>query len=45
MRSIGAVYDETAAQNFLYLAGLPREYDAVIYFEETTPSRLLPFVR
>jgi erythromycin esterase len=43
MRAIGAVYDKDQPANFAYFARLPAEYDVIIYFEETTPSVLLPF--
>ena len=42
-RSIGALYDDTNPLNYFYDAKLPVEYDVIIYFENTTPSVLLPF--
>lgn len=45
MHAIGAGYDSIRGVDSDILARLPQEYDLIIYFEETTPSRLLPFVR
>jgi erythromycin esterase-like protein len=45
MRSIGAAYDDAMPANYLYPARLPKEYDVIVYFENTTPSRLLPMRR
>ena len=42
-RTIGSVYDETRADIYFYWAQLPREFDVIIYFEDSTPSALLPF--
>lgn len=43
-RSIGATYDPDRAGEFFQASSLPAEYDVVIHFDETAPSRLLPFV-
>jgi erythromycin esterase len=42
-RSIGALYDDSNPLNYFYDARLPVEYDVIVYFENTTPSVLLPF--
>ncbi|MBI3659352.1 erythromycin esterase family protein [Candidatus Acetothermia bacterium] len=42
VRSIGAVYNDAHPDNFFYQARLPEEFDVLIYFEETSPSLLLP---
>ena len=42
-RSIGAVYDDANPNNYFYSARLPEEFDVMIYFQETSPSVLLPF--
>ncbi|UCD36751.1 MAG: erythromycin esterase family protein [Fidelibacterota bacterium] len=42
-RSIGSVYDDTHGDVYFYWAQLPREFDVIIHFEDTTPSALLPF--
>lgn len=42
-RSIGAVYDRTKPEIFFSQSRLPEEYDVIIYFQDTTPSTLLPF--
>jgi erythromycin esterase len=43
MRSIGAIYDAANPNRFFYDARLPEEFDAMIYFRETSPSVLLSF--
>ncbi len=43
LRSIGAVYAADYDYNFYVNVSLPAVYDAVIYFDQTTPSVLLPF--
>jgi erythromycin esterase len=42
-RLIGAVYDPKNPEWYFDNAELPKEYDVMIYFENTTPSILLPF--
>ena len=41
--SIGAVFGENFPGIYVRSAHLPREYDVMIYFQDTTPSMLLPF--
>ena len=41
--SIGAVYADATPDAYYYQARLPGEYDAVIFFDRTTSSVLLPF--
>ena len=41
-RSIGSIYHDHAPEEY-YDANLTTEFDAIIYFDETTPSVLLPF--
>ena len=43
MRSIGAVYAETAASAFFTQVMFPQDYDGMIWFATTSPSVLLPF--
>jgi erythromycin esterase len=43
MRSIGAVYAVTFSATYFAQTLLPQDYDAVIWFANTTPSILLPF--
>ncbi|MGI8857964.1 MAG: erythromycin esterase family protein [Thermomicrobiales bacterium] len=40
-RSIGAVYEDAKPERFFSAASLPSLFDAVLYFAETTPSKLL----
>lgn len=40
-RSIGAVYDDARADDYFFEASLPRKFDAVIWFQDTSPSALL----
>lgn len=40
-RSIGAVYDDNAPEEYFYDADLAVEFNAIIYFEKTIPSVLL----
>jgi erythromycin esterase-like protein len=40
--SIGATYDETRPELSWSVDGLPQEYDAIIYIEQTTASHILP---
>lgn len=42
LRSIGAIYYDDAPEEY-YDANLTTEFDVIIYFEETSPSMLLPF--
>jgi erythromycin esterase len=42
-RSIGCCYNPALPQNYWYDTQLPAEFDAVIHFQSTNPSRLLPF--
>jgi erythromycin esterase len=42
-RSIGAIYDDINPRLFFYEARLPEEFDALIYFQNTSPSVLLSF--
>jgi erythromycin esterase len=42
-RSIGAVYDQNSALSYFAWLSLPTSFDAVIYFQDTSPSTLLPF--
>jgi erythromycin esterase len=42
-RSIGAVYDQKSPLNYYYSSRLPNDFDVVIYFQDTSPSTLLPF--
>ena len=42
-RSIGAAYDDLYPRLSFYQNSLPREFDVVIYFQDTSPSFLLPF--
>jgi erythromycin esterase len=43
MRSIGAVYDDSASGSYVYQTYLPRQFDVIIFLENTSASRLLPF--
>ena len=43
MRSIGSVYSFATPDSFFERALLPLDYDAVLWFATTTPSRLRPF--
>ncbi len=43
LRSIGAVYSADYDNRFYFTASLPSLYDAVIFFDQTTASALLPF--
>ncbi len=43
LRSIGAVYSAAYDGSFYFSISLPTLYDAVIYFEQSTPSMVLPF--
>ena len=45
MRTIGAVYQASAAAQFFETTLLPQDYDGLIWFATTTPSVLLPFTR
>ena len=40
-RSIGAVYEDAKPERFFGTVSLPDWFDAVIYFAQTTPSKLL----
>ncbi|MGI8688292.1 MAG: erythromycin esterase family protein [Thermomicrobiales bacterium] len=40
-RSIGAVYEDAKPERFFGAVSLPDWFDAVIYFAQTTPSKLL----
>lgn len=42
IRSIGAVYEDAKPENYWDVDYLIKEYDAIIYFEVTTPSKMLP---
>jgi erythromycin esterase len=42
-RSIGAVYDPDRPELYFDKPELPKEYDVIIYFENTAESILLPF--
>lgn len=42
-RSIGAAYDDDTPEDYFYDADITTRFDAIIYFEETTPSVLLSF--
>ena len=42
-RIVGALYDDSNPLNYFYDARLPVEYDVIVYFQNTTPSVLLPF--
>lgn len=42
MRMIGALYEPTAPERFLYPARLSREYDVIAYVDFATATRLLP---
>jgi hypothetical protein len=42
-RSIGAVYSPNLAAQYFANAELPREFDVIIYFQNTSASILLPF--
>ena len=42
-RSIGAIYDAKSPQSFYYSVQLPRVFDVLVYFQDTSPSVLLPF--
>ena len=44
IRSIGAGFTAASAAAYFTPRFLPRSYDVVIHFSETTPSTLLPFV-
>jgi len=44
VRSIGCCYDPAHADNYWYAGRLPQEYDVLIYFDKTNPSRLLRYV-
>lgn len=41
LRHIGAGYDQTIPKSFFEWGILPQAYDALIYFQETSPSQLL----
>ncbi|MGH7469246.1 MAG: erythromycin esterase family protein [Longimicrobiales bacterium] len=43
-RSIGCCFNPALPQNYWYDTRLPAEFDAVIHFQTTNPSRLLPFL-
>ena len=43
MRSIGAVYAAASASSYFDQTLIPLDYDALIWFANTTPSTLLPF--
>jgi erythromycin esterase len=42
MRSIGAIFDPGAPLRYWYTTSLPAEFDAIIHFQNTTQSRVLP---
>jgi erythromycin esterase len=42
-RSIGATYDDVYPRLYFYSTQLPKEFDVVVYFQDTAPSVLLPF--
>jgi erythromycin esterase len=42
-RSIGAVYDQSSPLSYFAPVPLPSMFDVVIYFQNTSPSTLLPF--
>jgi len=42
-RSIGAIYDDSTPLMFFSRKELPKEFDVIIYFQDTSPSILLPF--
>jgi erythromycin esterase len=42
-RSIGATYDDIYPRLYFYSTELLKEFDVVVYFQDTSPSTLLPF--
>ena len=42
-RSVGATYDDFYPRLYLYTTQLPKDFDVVVYFQDTSPSTLLPF--
>ena len=43
IRLVGWYYDDLYPRYFFYTTQLLKEYDVVVYFQETLPSTLLPF--
>lgn len=42
MRSVGAGYNQSVPEKFFYQLVLPDVFDAIIYIDQTRPTRLLP---
>jgi erythromycin esterase len=42
-RNVGSTYDVSSPSLFFYTTPLTKEYDVVVYFQDTSPSVLLPF--
>ncbi len=43
LRHVGATYDDIYRRLYFYSTQLPKEFDVVVYFQDTSPSVLLPF--